>query len=286
MSVYLEIPDLPQQFPYSCFTSDGMGITYPHWHKEIEIIYAARGNVQVGIRDNVITLAEGEVIFFASGEPHYFLAAPNSERYVYQFDVKLFDEPVLRKEEESLLTLFEQYEGHSLFWPQWLRDEAIRLLLELHDINEQHPIGENYLIMANLQRLIAEFYRGLPRKQQTVTITPNGLNRQETLQRLDKIFEYIENEYREVITIEDVAQHVGFSPYYFTRFFKKHTGQTFMQFLTAYRINQAKFILASKELPMVEVAVQAGFASVKTFHHVFKESVGQSPLQYQKQMMK
>jgi AraC-type DNA-binding domain-containing proteins len=59
-----------------------------------------------------------------------------------------------------------------------------------------------------------------------------------------------------------------------------------MQFLTAYRINQAKFILASKELPMAEVAVQAGFASVKTFHHVFKESVGQSPLQYQKQMMK
>jgi len=98
------------------------------------------------------------------------------------------------------------------------------------------------------------------------------------------VFEYIESHYQDVLTMEETAKHVGFSPHYFTRFFKTNTGKTFMQFLTEYRINQAKFILANEKLPMAEVAEKAGFASVKTFHHVFKETVGQSPLQYQKQL--
>ena len=44
----------------------------------------------------------------------------------------------------------------------------------------------------------------------------------------------------------------------------------------------AKSILGTEELPMIEVAERAGFNSVKTFHHVFKENVGISPLKYQK----
>lgn len=55
-----------------------------------------------------------------------------------------------------------------------------------------------------------------------------------------------------------------------------------MQFLTEYRIKQAKFILSTEKLPMSEVAEKSGFSSVKTFHHVFKSEVGISPLKYQK----
>lgn len=283
MSLYLEIPQLNKQFPYRFLLNDGMTIVYPHWHKEIEIIYANRGRVNIGVGESVVTLEEGEVIFFASGEPHYFLASPDSERYVYQFDLKLFDESILRKA-TSLVTLFEQGERHSRNWPSSFRQTVIALLVELAELEEEESMGMNYLIMSNLYRLVGEFYRSLPRKEEQVAVTPTAIHRKETLERLNQVFEYIENQYREVITVEDVAKYVGFSPYYFTRFFKKNTGQTFIQFLTEYRVNQAKFILANEKLPMVEVAEQAGFSSVKTFHHVFKEAVGQSPLQFQKKM--
>lgn len=286
MSLYLEIPDLNQKFPYRCFLNDGMAITYPHWHKEIELIYASRGRVNIGIGESVMTLEEGEIIFFASGEPHYFLASPDSERYVYQFDLKLFDETILRKNQDSLLTLFEQGERHSRNWSESFRKKVIQLLVELYELSNEQIGGENYLILSNLYRLIGEFYRFLPRKEHQRKVTPPAIQRKETLMRLNEVFEYIENQYQESITVEDVAKHVGFSPYYFTRFFKKNTGQTFIQFLTEYRVNQAKFILANEKLPMTEVAEQAGFSSVKTFHHVFKEAVGQSPLQYQKMMGK
>lgn len=286
MSIYLEIPKLSKQFPYRMFSNDGMTIVYPHWHKEVEIIYANRGKVNIGLNQQIIELEEGEVIYFASGEPHYFLGSPDSERYVYQFDLKLFDELFLRTKEEPLLTLLASGEHWSRFWPKELQVSVTTLLLELHDLKAEHPVGENYLILSCLYRLIGQWYQKLPQKEESqVKETAPALQQKETLSRLDKIFDYIEAHYQEVITVDKVAHFIGFSPYYFTRFFKKNTGQTFMQFLTEYRLNQAKFILANEKLPMAEVAEKAGFASVKTFHHVFKEAVGQSPLQYQKSLL-
>jgi AraC-like DNA-binding protein len=285
VSLYLEIPQLHPQFPYRAFLNDGMTIVYPHWHKEIEVIYASRGSVKIGVDDTVVELEEGEIFFFASGEPHYFLASPNSERYVYQFDLKLFDESFLRDTEESLVALFAQGQRHSRYWPKVFQEKMIDLLVELYHFEEQPTQGKNYFVLGNLHRLMAEMYLHLPkRSDQEIKETPTAIHRKDSLERLNQVFEYIETRYQEAITIEEVAKFVGFSPYYFTRFFKKNTGQTFVTFLTEYRINQAKFILANERLPMIEVAEKAGFSSVKTFHHVFKEAVGVSPLQYQKKM--
>ncbi|MNP36419.1 HTH-type transcriptional regulator YesS [compost metagenome] len=75
---------------------------------------------------------------------------------------------------------------------------------------------------------------------------------------------------------------MGFSPYYFTKLFKKNTGMTFIAFLNEYRLNKAKWILINEDLPMSAVAEAAGFGSVKTFHHFFKEATGISPLKYHK----
>lgn len=285
MSVYLEIPRLNPQFPYRAFLNDGMTIVYPHWHKEIEIIYASRGKVRIGMSGEVFEVSEGEILVIANGEPHYFLASPDSERYVFQFKFRLFDESYLRGTEESLASLFATGESYSRHWPEHLQRRTRELLVELYQLEVENPKGKHYLVLANLSRFIGECYAHLPKKAaEKGNKNPNAIHRKDTLERLNQVFEYIENRYQESISLDEVAKYVGFSPYYFTRFFKKNIGQTFMQFLTEYRINQAKFILAQEEIPMIEVAEKAGFSSVKTFHHVFKEEVGISPLQYQKKM--
>lgn len=285
MSNYLEIPGFEDAIPFRTFLNDGMTIVYPHWHKEIEIIYSRKGKVNIGVDEDIVQLEEGEIYFFPSGEAHYFLASPDSERYVFQFNLKLFDEKILRTSEDSLLSLFEYGEPLSRNWPEPLARKATELLINLYRIEESKPAGTNYLSLGYLYQLMGEFYLNLPRrKEKKKTTKRSTIQHKETLDLLNQVFEYVENRYQDVITVEDIAKFVGFSPYYFTRFFKTNTGQTFMQFLTEYRLNQAKFILANEKIPMVDVAEKAGFASVKTFHHVFKEAVGQSPLQYQKSL--
>lgn len=285
MSVYLERPEFEGDLLFRSFINDGMTIVYPHWHKEIEIIYSIRGTVNIGVGDEIVHVSEGEIYFFASGEPHYFLASPDSERIVYQFDLKLFDEKNLKLGNDcSLVELFETGEKHSSKWAKSLVLDMKKILQQLFDEYKNDSLGKNYALFSLLFQLITTFYRKLPQTKVEVKKGAKAsiIKYKENLEQLDRIFTYVENHYEESITLEEVAKYSGFSSYYFTRFFKANTGTTFMSFLTEYRINQAKFILANEKVPMTEVAEKSGFASVKTFHHVFKEQVGISPLKYQK----
>ncbi|MBM7689943.1 AraC family transcriptional regulator [Enterococcus ureilyticus] len=288
MSVYLERPEFEEKLLFRAFINDGMTIVYPHWHKEIELIYSIHGTVNIGVGDEIVHLSEGEIYFFASGEPHYFLASPNSERIVYQFDLSLFNEKQLKSVGDgSLIELFETGEKHSSKWSKSLVSDIKQLLQQLFEEYEKNNQGKKYALFSLLFQLITTFYRRLPQTQLEVKkgAKASTIKYKENLELLDRIFSYVENHYEESLTLEEVAKYSGFSSYYFTRFFKANTGMTFMRFLTEYRINQAKFILANEKVPMIEVAEKSGFASVKTFHHVFKEQVGVSPLKYQKMII-
>ncbi|ALS00018.1 AraC family transcriptional regulator [Enterococcus silesiacus] len=288
MSVYLERPEFEENLLFRAFINDGMTIVYPHWHKEIEIIYSIRGTVNIGVGDEIVHVAEGEIYFFASGEPHYFLASSDSERIVYQFDLSIFNEKQLKSADDcSLIELFETGEKHSSNWSKSLAIDIKKLLQQLFEEYGNQHLGKSYALFSLLFELVTTFYRRLPQTKMEVKkgAKASTMKYKENLEQLDRIFTYVENHYEESITLEEIAKYSGFSSYYFTRFFKANTGTTFMSFLTEYRINQAKFILANEKVPMIEVAEKSGFASVKTFHHVFKEQVGISPLKYQKMII-
>lgn len=105
------------------------------------------------------------------------------------------------------------------------------------------------------------------------------------LERLKKVFAYVEENYNRSISLEEVAEEASFSVYYFTRFFKEATGMTFGQYLSFYRINIAEEYLLSYNDPITEVAFKAGFNSIKTFNRVFKKLKGCSPTEFREQNM-
>ena len=285
ISKFLEIPDLDNEFPFRSFNDYGLALVYPHWHKEVEFIYVIKGSIQIGVHDDLVQVDEGEIYFFTSGQTHYILAAPGSERLVYQFDTKLFfEQDPLKTKQESLKDIFNTRENFSRNWSNEVEQEVSECLAHLHEEVLEKETGYLFQIQRYLYELVGLFGRKVPKKMEPMkkALTDDSMKNKETLERMDKIFAYIEDHYNTGVTLEEVAKHIGFSPHYFTRFFKKNTGTTFVGFLTEYRLTIAKSILGTEDLPMVEVAEKSGFNSVKTFHHVFKENVGMSPLKYQK----
>ncbi len=285
VSKYLEIPKMDNRFPFRCFIDYGRGLVYPHWHKEIEIIYVIKGTIKIGVNDELIAVNEGQIFFFDSGATHYFLATPESERLVYQFDSKMFNEGIESMANgDSLKEVFASRENWSLNWPREVEKEMCQHLQSLYDETLAVQPGYVFATQQHLYGLLMLLSRKVPEKSHLMkkALNDDSMKNKETLERMDKVFALIEANYNQGITLEEVAKYVGFSPHYFTRFFKKNTGTTFVGFLTEYRLNMAKSILATEEMPMIEVAEKAGFNSVKTFHHVFKENVGMSPLKYQK----
>jgi len=91
--------------------------------------------------------------------------------------------------------------------------------------------------------------------------------------------EYLCSSLDQGITLEDVAQRVGFSRYHFIRLFKQHTGISPHQYRTLKRIQAAKQLIR-KKMPLAQVALETGFVDQSHFTNKFGQYTGVTPTQY------
>ncbi|EUJ44157.1 helix-turn-helix domain-containing protein [Listeria rocourtiae] len=282
MGLYLEFPALDRDFPMRSFTNEGGVIVYPHWHKEMELIYVMEGRLNLGVNDVPIQMEQGEIYVINGGDVHYFLASPNSERIVLQFDLAVFQEFSLTEDEgKRLRDLFLHVSPSSVNWDSDVAQRMAKILQVIHLESSQRKLGYRYVVKAKLYEMLSILERYVPRLMRDSREDATSKS-QETLEKLQQIFAYVEEHYQETITLQQVADYVGFSSYYFTKLFKRNMGITFMTFVNDYRLSKAKWILLNEETPVTEVAELAGFSSVKTFHHAFKRAMGVSPLKYRR----
>lgn len=93
---------------------------------------------------------------------------------------------------------------------------------------------------------------------------------------------YIEKNYKNTLNIDTICSNVGFSKYYFCKMFKDHTGVTLHQYITEYRINQAKNLLSYSKLSITAVANSVGYKNVLTFTRNFEALQHMTPSEYRK----
>jgi len=91
---------------------------------------------------------------------------------------------------------------------------------------------------------------------------------------------YIQQKFREDLSLQEVADYVHMSKNYFSEQFKRHTGLNFIDFVIRLRIHYAKRLLRTTGLKIYEVAAQSGFNSTKYFLKLFKREVGCTPAEY------
>lgn len=103
---------------------------------------------------------------------------------------------------------------------------------------------------------------------------------QKNLQAIQKAAEYIRKNFRNKITIEDIAQEVYLSPCYVSRVFKQGLGCTLMEYLTKVRVDEAKTMLKNHKYNVMQVAEEIGFEDPAYFTRVFKKFEGITPSKY------
>jgi len=96
----------------------------------------------------------------------------------------------------------------------------------------------------------------------------------------EKAFEYIEENYKNQITLGDISTSVGFSKAHFSRTFKKITEKNFHNYLNEYRIKKVEELLLDNSITITQLAHTSGFNSIVTFNRIFKQIKGCSPTQY------
>lgn len=88
---------------------------------------------------------------------------------------------------------------------------------------------------------------------------------------------FIQHNYVNSVTVEDIAKHLGLSRTHLGRLFKKITGQSPQKYLTHYRLSKAIDLMRTTELPLSEIAVQVGYSNQLYFSKVFHNIYGMPP---------
>ncbi|WP_134684004.1 response regulator [Brevibacillus migulae] len=102
---------------------------------------------------------------------------------------------------------------------------------------------------------------------------------------IERVLSFIHEHFQEDITMEQAAEHVNLSPFYFSKMFKLHSGETFIDYLTRLRIERAKRLIANLELSLKEICFEVGYKDPNYFSRVFKKVTGLTPTEYRQKRL-
>lgn len=87
-------------------------------------------------------------------------------------------------------------------------------------------------------------------------------------------------------TLSEAAARVQLNPTYFSEYFKKHMGETFLQYVTRMKIQRAKQLLADHTLRVYDIASLVGYTDHRHFSKVFQAKTGMTPTEYRSQVLR
>lgn len=103
-------------------------------------------------------------------------------------------------------------------------------------------------------------------------------------QYISKTIGEIRLHYAEKLSVETISDKLGVSSSYLSRKFKEVTGQTFLDFLNKYRVQQAVSLLETRTYRISEISEATGFSDYKHFCAVFKKYTTKSPTKFIKDL--
>ena len=270
-SVIVEEVEQPYHYPYL------------HRHKEAQITWIQQGEGTLIAGNNMHDYKPGDVFFIGANLPHLFKSSPEYFSPESKHTIKaimIFFNPdgilaaLFNLPEMKAFKIFLQQHQQGFKVPE-LQFQSVVDCMD----NIKNAGGSNQLILflgllknflsINTKLEPLSTYGDIP------AITENeGI-------RIGNIYNFIMQNFSQAITLEDVAKSAYMTPESFCRYFKKHTGHTFISFLNEIRINEAcKKLTAHKFESISAVAYKCGFKSITNFNRVFKCIIGTSPREY------
>ncbi len=251
-----------------------------HWHEEMEIIYIKKGQgiVTVDFTSQVVT--GPSLVLILPGQLH---SIQQYESGTMEYENIIFNTNLLTPKTKDL-----SYEAfiHPLlkgkitvptfFTPVYpYYTDVVAPLDACDEICKTKPQGYELYIKSMLFQL----FFILDNRCRNLT---KPVKDRKTLDKTKLVLKYVENHYMERITIDEIADVVGFSQSHFMRYFKDVMGTSFINYLKDYRLTMAARLLQSSESPVLEIAQEVGFDNLSYFNRAFKQKYQMTPLQYRK----
>ena len=249
-----------------------------HFHPEFEIVYieAIEGTRQVG--EHISKFQNSDFVMIGSNIPHlnfdYGIKTEYKKTVLHISPDFLAFELEHTPEVRDFNPLFEKMKFGVSFGIE-TQKKVKDLFLNAHQLS----YFEQYISILRIFRILVDAQDFILLHQRKVI---NQINQKE-VQRLKKVYEFIDRNYKNRIDISAVAEISNLSNSAFCRYFKKVTKLTFVEFLNHYRINQAKRLL-TMDKNVSETSFECGFESLSYFNRTFKKITGENPSNFKKRL--
>jgi transcriptional regulator GlxA family with amidase domain len=110
--------------------------------------------------------------------------------------------------------------------------------------------------------------------------TFSNINKSYNSRRVEKVIDYLNQHFDKPISLADVANLANMTEVSFSRFFKQHTGISFIDNLLEIRLGHASRLLIETHLPISQIAFNCGFNNISNFNRIFKKKKGSTPKEF------
>ncbi|CAL1518461.1 AraC family transcriptional regulator [Chitinophaga sp. MM2321] len=274
--------NVPQKASFSVnrsvFSNGFPGIWHFHDEYELTLILESSGRRMVG--DHIDRFTSGDLIFIGKNLPHTWR---NDELHTYD------------KSEVLVLHFLDDFLGNTFFGiPEMAKVSAflershrgIKIIGETRDYiadqlikMEQAAGADNIILLLSMLNTLSNSDSNdlveLSSEGFANSIDESGSN------RLNKVYEYIMNNFQEGISLVKVAAVANMSPTAFSRYFKSRTRKSFSQFTIELRIGYACKLLMREDMSVTQACYESGFQNLSNFNQQFKEITRLTPKKYQ-----
>ncbi|WP_017210923.1 AraC family ligand binding domain-containing protein [Clostridium beijerinckii] len=235
-----------------------------HFHDYYVIGFIENGKRYLSCKNKQYIIETGDLILFNPGDIHT----------CEQIDDRTLDYRCINIKKDVMKKITFEITGKE-YLPNFMefvlfRNELTSSLKELHlmIMEEEKNLKKEELFLFIMEQLIREYSN--PVSEMTI---------QEASAEIKTVCDYLENNYMENITLNQLSNLTGLSKYYLLHSFTKQKGISPYNYLQTIRIGKAKKMLEQGVAP-IDVAFKTGFTDQSHFTNFFKKLIGLTPKQY------
>jgi AraC-like DNA-binding protein/mannose-6-phosphate isomerase-like protein (cupin superfamily) len=244
-----------------------------HYHPQFELTYILSGRGIRYVGNGFEYFEEDDLVLLGPNLPHCWKNTGNqrgkSGAIVVHWDNTLLGNG--NHEFDAIIKLFSKAQQGIKYLPSFSKKVKEKLLVML-----KQSSFERLMTLLSILNELATQGKG----QTLSTIAVDASLRNYDHQRINTVYQFVRNNYKEKVTLAQIASEVHMSEEAFSRFFSKMMNKPFFTFLNEYRINAACQLLIETDEPVSEVAMKSGFETLPFFYRQFGKFKKLSPKKY------
>jgi AraC-like DNA-binding protein len=251
---------------------------FPHFHTDIEIAFVICGSMRIRMNDAQYILYEDQGIFIPPKTIHSYESIDTGTKT----SIVVFAPEALGESWDPGITT----QSHIFSLPAASAMESLqnfsavkKNLLVLASQAHRKSLHMQYVIRGRILETYGLLLQLLGYERSKDDSSSHNTNE---LQLAHTIMEYIERNFRQPLTLSELATRFSYSYSHLSRVFKQTLGVDFTTYLNTTRLMYARSLLRQGNRSMSDICFASGFQSVRTFNRVFSLTFGLSPREYRK----